>query len=167
MTFTPPVDFVSFFVLDFDANLDDPLDVIAYDAFGEVERVTILSAGDPAGDGAAQEVQLSASGIRRVVVNFGAGSAFPLLGTHDNGLAIDDLTFQEAFAQGDSWDTTKAPRPTAVATSTAGVIDEILYVVGGTTGSVAIDLVEAYNPVDDTWRPKPPFQRPGILLHQA
>ena len=55
----------------------------------------------------------------------------------------------QALAQGDTWDTTKASRVTATTASSAGVIDGILYVVGGTPSGV-IDVVEAYDPVSDT-----------------
>ncbi|OLE61044.1 MAG: hypothetical protein AUG10_02935 [Gemmatimonadetes bacterium 13_1_20CM_2_70_10] len=55
----------------------------------------------------------------------------------------------------DTW-SSKAPMPTARAELTAGVVNGILYVIGGRTGggesaSVSVGTVEAYDPTTDTW----------------
>ena len=71
------------------------------------------------------------------------------------GFAVVVFTGQ-ALAQGDTWDTTKASRVTATTGSSAGVIDGILYVVGGNGGG-SIDVLEAYDPVSDTWTTKSPI----------
>jgi len=71
------------------------------------------------------------------------------------GFAVGAFTSQ-AFAQGNTWET-KAPRPTAISSSSAGVIDGILYVVGGNLGGFGFDVVEAYDPVSDTWTTKAPI----------
>jgi N-acetylneuraminic acid mutarotase len=57
-----------------------------------------------------------------------------------------------------SW-TTKAPMPTGRAQISAGVINGILYVVGGNTSSFgpALHKVEAYNPVTNSWTTKAPM----------
>ena len=88
MDFNPPVSSVTLFILDFDANPGDPLEVIAFDSSGSVvDLAFVTSLGFPGGDGVAQSVAVSASGIDHVIVDF-AGP-----GVHDNGLAIDDLSF--------------------------------------------------------------------------
>lgn len=65
----------------------------------------------------------------------------------------------QALAQGDTW-ATNTSRPTAASGSAAGVIDGILYVVGGqVSGGLSIDVVEAYDPVSDTWTTKAPIPK--------
>ena len=59
---------------------------------------------------------------------------------------------------GGSW-TTKAPMPTARAGAAAGVINGVVYVVGGSdnAGSAASKTAnEAYDPATDTWVAKAP-----------
>ena len=76
----------------------------------------------------------------------------------------------QAPAQGDTW-ATKTSRPTAVSGSAAGIIDGILYVIGGQVSGEggSINVVEAYDPVSDTWTTKAPipkarsFAAPGVI----
>ena len=65
------------------------------------------------------------------------------------GLTAVAFTSQ-ALAQGDTWDTTKAPMPTAAIVPEAEVIDGLLYVVGGGTATVP-NTFQVYDPGTDTW----------------
>ena len=58
----------------------------------------------------------------------------------------------QALAQG-TW-TTKAPMPTARAALGVGVVNNILYAVGGNDGVSALAAVEAYDPATNTWSTK-------------
>jgi len=71
----------------------------------------------------------------------------------------------------DTW-TTKAPMPTARAGGAAGVINGILFVVGGTSSSVTggyadLNSVEAYNPTTNTWATKAPMPTAGFGMASA
>lgn len=54
------------------------------------------------------------------------------------------------FGQGGSW-TIKASMPTGRFGVAVGVVNGILYVVGGAANGVILSTVEAYNPSTDTW----------------
>ncbi|PWU21135.1 MAG: hypothetical protein C5B50_02410 [Verrucomicrobia bacterium] len=56
----------------------------------------------------------------------------------------------------DSW-VTRAPMPTARASHGVGVVNGILYAVGGATPAGALSTVEAYDPVADAWTTKAPM----------
>jgi len=75
-------------------------------------------------------------------------------------LALLILTFAlsgVAFAQGGSW-VTKAPMPTARWSLGVGVVNGILYAVGGIdSASTDTSAVEAYDPVSNTWSTKAPM----------
>ena len=52
----------------------------------------------------------------------------------------------------------KAPMPTARGGAAAGVINGVLYVVGGTTGGgTTLRGLEAYDPATNTWTTKAPL----------
>jgi N-acetylneuraminic acid mutarotase len=51
----------------------------------------------------------------------------------------------------DSWDTLKLRMPTPRYYQCAGVVNDIIYVIGGQDGGAIYDKVEAYNPQTDTW----------------
>jgi N-acetylneuraminic acid mutarotase len=65
----------------------------------------------------------------------------------------------------DTW-TTKAPMPTARWRLAAGVVNGILYAVGGCcdVNGVAIDTLEAYDPTTNTWTTKAPIPTARQLL---
>jgi hypothetical protein len=50
----------------------------------------------------------------------------------------------------DTW-TTKAPTPTSRFQATAGVVNGVLYRVGGSDGVNDLATVEAYNPITNGW----------------
>ncbi len=52
--------------------------------------------------------------------------------------------------------TPRAPMPTARAGVTSGVVNGILYVIGGNNGPGQLNVVEAYDPVSNTWSVKAP-----------
>lgn len=61
--------------------------------------------------------------------------------------------------------TTGAPMPTARLVPASAVVNNILYVIGGcdagcATGTGAMTVVEAYDPVTNTWSTKSPLQTP-------
>src|SRR5438552_12568579 len=61
-----------------------------------------------------------------------------------------------AFCQGGTW-TTQAPMPTPRGNAGAGVVNGILYAVGGCAGSCVIRVNEAYDSVSNTWTTKAPI----------
>ena len=84
--FASPVISVSIFVLDFDSTPGQELHMIAFDlSDNEIARGTITSLGFPSGDGAIQELSVSAPGIRWVKIDTDT--------INDNGIALDDLSF--------------------------------------------------------------------------
>jgi N-acetylneuraminic acid mutarotase len=61
--------------------------------------------------------------------------------------------------------TTKAPMPTARCGLAVGVVNGILYAVGGTDNrGTAFATVEAYDPATDTWTTKAPMPTPRYWL---
>src|SRR5881396_1113150 len=64
-----------------------------------------------------------------------------------------------ASAQGGTW-TTRAPMPTARSWAGAGVINDILYVVGGSYNGNGLSTVEAYDWTSNTWTAKAPMPTP-------
>ena len=61
--------------------------------------------------------------------------------------------------------TAKLPIPTARAGLAVGVVDGILYAVGGDTGADPyLSLVEAYNPTTNTWKSKAPMPTARSVL---
>ena len=84
--FATPVSSVSIFVLDFDSIARQVLYIIAIDASdNEINRGTITSLGFPGGDGAIQELSVSAPGIYSVQIDSDT--------INDNGIGFDDLSF--------------------------------------------------------------------------
>ena len=84
MDFATPVRSVSIFVLDFDSIARQVLYIIALDASdNEINRGTITSLGFPGGDGAIQELSVSAPGIYSVQIDSDT--------INDNGIGFDDL----------------------------------------------------------------------------
>ena len=68
-----------------------------------------------------------------------------------------------------SW-TTLAAMPTARSAAGAGVVNGILYVVGGAIGTSAttpVDTVEAYDPATNTWSTKAPMPTPRHMVGVA
>ncbi len=62
----------------------------------------------------------------------------------------------------------KADMPTARASLCASVMDDIIYVIGGSRGWVdAVSTVEAYDPATDTWTPKADMQTPRSWFNTA
>jgi len=65
---------------------------------------------------------------------------------------------QEYDPAADTW-TSKAPKPTIVSGATAAVYDGEIFLFGGgysnteTTSRIYYNVVEAYNPTENTWRP--------------
>ena len=56
----------------------------------------------------------------------------------------------------DTW-TTKTPIPTPRFHHASGVVDGIIYVVGGWSGTAPLDTVEAYDPVTNSWSEEDPM----------
>lgn len=72
------------------------------------------------------------------------------------GLALV-LSGNQATAQTGTW-TTKAPMPTARTEHVVGVINGVLYAVGGDLAAdVHVTTVEAYNRITNTWTTKAPM----------
>jgi N-acetylneuraminic acid mutarotase len=75
----------------------------------------------------------------------------------------------EAYSpSANSW-TTEAPMPTARQELAVGVVNDILYAVGGrdsvgTSGNHAVNTVEAYDPSTNSWTTKAPMPTPRVGL---
>ena len=64
--------------------------------------------------------------------------------------------------------TTKTPMPTARYGAFVGVVDGIIYVVGGASPpGTYLNTVEAYDPATDTWSEKPPISPPRYFINIA
>ena len=82
---------------------------------------------------------------KKLFFNFAISSVlFCLLGIH------------QGFAQG-TWDTSLSPMPTARISLGVGVINDIIYAVGGIADSGVVATVEAYDPATDIWTTKAPM----------
>jgi hypothetical protein len=58
----------------------------------------------------------------------------------------------------DTWDTTKTDMPTARSSASACAVNGFIYVIGGVRpGGAVTRVVEAYDPVTDTWTTKAPM----------
>jgi len=69
-----------------------------------------------------------------------------------------------ATAQSVTW-TTKAPMPTPRNRLGVGVVDGILYAIGGNAGSLGfVGTVEAYNPATNSWTTETPMPTPRADL---
>ena len=81
----------------------------------------------------------------------------------DSGFIFDVLDNLEAYDPvSNSW-TTLAAMPTARSSAGAGVVNGILYVIGGAIDSstaVPVATVEAYDPTTNTWSTKAPMPAP-------
>ena len=61
----------------------------------------------------------------------------------------------------DTWGTPVAPMPTSRANMGVATIDGIIYVAGGSNGE---SIVEAYDPVSDTWETKAPLPTARLYI---
>jgi hypothetical protein len=66
----------------------------------------------------------------------------------------------EAYDPGTNRCTTKAQLPTPRDSLGVGVVNGVLYAVGGQNGSGSLTTVEAYDPVTDSWTVKAPLPAP-------
>jgi hypothetical protein len=71
-----------------------------------------------------------------------------------------------AFAQTNFW-ARKAPMPTARYTLAVGVVNNVLYAVGGGAQAVSFRTVEAYTPGSDSWTTKALLPEARSLLNGA
>src|SRR5579864_1695745 len=69
-----------------------------------------------------------------------------------------------AFPESEGIWTQKVPMPTARANLAVGVVNNILYAVGGTNGSRLLNTVEAYDPATNTWTAKASMSTPRWAL---
>ena len=102
--------------------------------------------------------QSAASGVIAGKLYVAGGVKLP-----DSGFIFDVLANLEAYDPvSNSW-TTLAAMPTARSAAGAGVVNGILYVMGGAIDSSTIDsvsTVEAYDPATNTWSTKSPMPTP-------
>jgi N-acetylneuraminic acid mutarotase len=111
-----------------------------------------VEAYDPATDTWAKKAPMS---IARAALSTSVvdGKIYAIGGIHGKGGALFS-TVEEYDPATDTW-TTKAPMPTARAIfSSSGVVNGIVYVIGGIRGETALSTVEAYDPATDTWTEK-------------
>lgn len=88
-----------------------------------------------------------------------SGTANPTTVLHSGAVGIRDTQIS-----GGGW-STKAPMPTARGFLASGVVNGILYAVGGETCSICVlETVEAYDPASNTWSTKAliPTPRGGL-----
>ena len=102
--------------------------------------------------------QSAASGVIAGKLYVAGGVKLP-----DSGFIFDVLANLEAYDPvSNSW-TTLAPMPTARSAAGAGVVNGILYVIGGAIDSstiVSVATVEAYDPATNTWSTRAPMPAP-------
>jgi len=80
---------------------------------------------------------------------FGGDSIFKIMEAHPTP------TVQIYDPATDTWDTTKRDMPTARIAASACVVNDTIYVIGGgDTALTILNVVEAYDPVTDTWTTK-------------
>jgi hypothetical protein len=93
----------------------------------------------------------------------GAGPAVP-----EPALPVAEPEFAAAQALSTNVWTTKAPMPTAQRYFAAGVVNGVLYTVGGENSNDAPQtLVQAYTPGDNSWRTKAPLPAGRAYLNGA
>jgi uncharacterized protein (TIGR03437 family) len=73
-----------------------------------------------------------------------------------NSVGMVLLFIAPMWSQSPTW-STKAPMPTARESFGVGVINGIVYAVGGVADAGELNTVEAYDPVSDTWTTKAPM----------
>ena len=129
---------------------------------GTGTALTTLEAYDPVSNTWTTKASMSigregpAAGVINGVLYVAGG----VVGGTNGGTA---LTALEAYDPVSNTWTTKAPMPTARGGAAAGVINGVLYVVGGITGGgTTLTSVEAYNPGSNTWAMKAPVPTPGF-----
>ena len=76
----------------------------------------------------------------------------------------DQLAVVEAYDPVTNTWVTRAPMPRARHALGLGVVNGILYAVGGQEGGVALNTVEAYDPATDSWTTKSPMPTPRLGL---
>jgi hypothetical protein len=131
-------------------------------------NIATLQIYDPAGDTWANGASLPAagSGMGGGVINgklYLAGGADAANTGLNNTLRVYDPA-------GNSWSTSYSPLPTGRNFPGVAVVNGILYVVGGqNTSGTHLAVVEAYDPVSDTWTTKAPMPtaRTGIGLQEV
>jgi hypothetical protein len=82
-------------------------------------------------------------------------------------ICCDQTAAVEAYDTSTNTWTTKAPMPTARMGLAVGVVNNILYAVGGYQTSPVLrhlDTVQAYDPATNTWTTKPPMPTPRAGL---
>ena len=86
------------------------------------------------------------------------------MATRPGGSAIAAVEAYSALTN--TW-AIKAPMPTARAAVAAGVVGNVLYVVGGGENGAPLDALEAYNPISNTWTTLAPMPTPRSYLAVA
>jgi len=139
---------------------------------GTGTALTTLQAYDPVSNTWTTKASMSTGreGPAAGVIN---GVLYVAGGVGSGGIGhADAIAALEAYDPAtDTW-TTKAPMPTARAGGAAGVINGILFVVGGTSSSAIgghtdLNNVEAYNPTTNTWATKAPMPTAGFGMASA
>src|SRR5438477_489784 len=93
------------------------------------------------------------------------GKVYAVGGTNSVTSSGTDFSVVEAYDPVSNTWSTKAPIPTARHTLGAGVVNEMLYAVGGHNGANVVSTVEAYDPESDSWTevaPMPTARIPGV-----
>jgi len=87
------------------------------------------------------------------------GRIYVFGGTDDGEMdSVEALLLRERV-----WEA-RAPMPTARHGMAAVVVDELVYVIGGTGGGGPLGTVEVYDPVADVWQTKRPMPTPRTSL---
>jgi N-acetylneuraminic acid mutarotase len=88
------------------------------------------------------------------------GKLYAVGGVRGNGTITNAVEAYDPAT--DTW-TTRAPMPTTRWDLAVGVVNGILYAIGGAVGGVT-NKVEAYDPATNTWTIKTPMPEPRYLL---
>ncbi len=124
--------------------------VYAFGGYDGVAHINTVVAYDPATNSwsAKSPMPIQRTDARAVAV----GGKIYILGGQMGGITF--VTQVDVYDPAtDSWGAPVAPMPSARTAFGVAAIDGIIYVVGGTNGP-ELNLVEAYDPVSNTWETK-------------
>jgi N-acetylneuraminic acid mutarotase len=97
-----------------------------------------------------QQSRISIFAITFSLVILVAGATLPLRAQSDQSEAPGPAISHNTWTSG-------APMPTPLAFSTAAVLKNEIYVVGGNNGTANVDDVQIYNPVTNAWSTGPSY----------
>ena len=95
------------------------------------------------------------------------GKIYAIGGQEENRGVIDSVEVFDPSRM--NWTTKLSVMPHPRLNSTAAIVDDKVYILGGEMDGIIISTVDVYDPSNDTWTTEPPLpcQRPDALLGAA